>query len=326
VTRPPTPTRALLLLLAATAVAAQTATPPAATVHKPKPHPTKPLPPPYNPNLIVLDPAHGGQDNGANLGRAGAEKDFTLAFANRLSTLLTAKGFTVVLTHSDASDAITADQRVELANRSRAVACLLLHASAAGHGIHLFTSALTLPSIADAAHPDTYIAPWDSAQATSLSKSLHLVNELATALNGLRVPLIVARASVSPIDSMSCPAVALEIAPAAADSNIADDTYQQHIAESVVTALTYWRQHAQDQIAAQIAAQLAAQNPATPAGTSPAPPAPAAKPKPKPKPVIITAPDEVPLAPDNSTPPAKPAPIERKPPPRSTPPPSGPPQ
>ena len=117
---------------------------------------------------------------------------------------------------------------------------------------------------------------------------------------------------------MSCPAVALEIAPAAADSNIADDTYQQHIAESVVTALTYWRQHAQD----QIAAQNAAQNPATPAGTSPAAPTP--KPKPKPKPVVITSPDEVPLAPDNSTPAPKPAPIERKPPP--TPPTSGPPQ
>ena len=303
-----TPTRALLLLLAATA-SAQTPTP--APPHQPKPHP-KPYQAPFNPNLILLDPAHGGEDNGSSLGPKAdneLEKDLNIAFANRLNTLLTAKGFTIVITHAASSDEVTADQRVELTNRSRAVACLLLHASPSGEGIHLFASALTAPSYADE-RDNTAIAPWDSAQAPSLPRSLQLANELATALNALKVPLIIGRASVSPIDSMSCAAVAVEIAPAAANSNVADETYQQHIAESIVTALTYWRQHAQDQLNVQQAAQNAAA--ATPAkgapGATTATPLP--KPRPKPKPVIITAPDEVPLAPDTAV---KPAPVERKP-------------
>jgi len=300
VTRLQTPTRSFLLLLAATAAAAQTPiqTPPqtaspVTTPHK-KPR-TKTFQPSFDPNVIVLDPAHGGQDNGANLGKAGLEKDLNIDFADRLRDLLTAKGFTVILTHNANSDDTTADQRVELANRSHAVACLLLHASNGGHGIHLFTSSLTPNSRADNLSGDFYIAPWGSAQAASLPKSLQLANELSTALNGLKVPLLVGRASVSPIDSMFCPAVALEIAPATAESSVADDTYQQHIAESVANALTYWRQHAQDQIAA---AQAAAEK-ATPTTT---PTTPAAKPKPKPKPVLINPPDEVPLAPDSTIP------------------------
>ena len=245
-----TSTRALLLLLAA-AASAQTPTsapvPTAPRKAKPKP---KSAPPPYNPNIILLDPAHGGQDNGSNLGpKAGneLEKDLNIAFANRLNTLLTAKGFTVVLTHAASSDEVTADQRVELTNRTRAVACLLLHATPSGKGIHLFASSLTAPSYADE-RDNTAIAPWDSSQVPSLARSLQLANEMATALNGLKVPLLVGRASVSPIDSMSCAAVAVEVAPAADKSNVADETYQQHIAESIVTALTYWRQHAQDQL------------------------------------------------------------------------------
>ena len=303
--------RALLLPFIATAALAQTATPDPAippTIHHPAKPKAKPFQAPWNPDVILLDPAHGGNDSGANLNKAGLEKDYNVAFADRLNTLLTAKGFTVVLTHTDSSSDTTGDQRVELANKSRAVACLLLHASTAGHGVHLFTSALTPLSVAD---PDSYISPWESAQALALPRSLELANELSTSMNGLKVPLLVGRASVSPIDSMSCPAVAIEITPATADSKLDDDDYQEHIADSIVTALTYWRQQAQ----AQIAAMQAAANPAAaPATNGAASPDTAPKPKPKPKPpVIITAPDEVPLEPGTTAP--KAAPIVRKPPP-----------
>ena len=291
---PKSPIRALLLLLAASAAAQDSPIP----VHK-KPHP-KPYQPPFNPNTIVLDPAHGGQDNGANLGRAGQEKDLTQAFAARLRDALAAKGFNVVLTHDDASADTTADQRVEVANRARAVACLILHATTSGHGIHLFTSALTLPSAAS----DTFLAPWDSAQAASLQRSLALANQLSTGLNGLRIPVLVARASVRPIDSMNCPAVTFEIAPEKGHSALDDVMYQQHLADSLADSLVFWRQKATDVIAA---AQAASNPPAT-AGPEPEAP-PVVKPKPKPKPIIV--PDEEPLAPDAQ----KPAPIERKSPP-----------
>ena len=91
------PTRTLFVLLAASAAAAQNPTSSSATaaqtssaalptVARPAPHKSKPKPktyqPPFNPNVILLDPAHGGQDNGANLGEhAGSplEKDFDIA-------------------------------------------------------------------------------------------------------------------------------------------------------------------------------------------------------------------------------------------------------
>ena len=300
---PPPKSRTLLLLLAAaTAASAQTQprTPPPtpSTPHRTKPR-SRAFQPPYNPDVILLDPAHGGTDDGANLGSDGSEKDFTLSFANRLRSLLTDKGFTVVLTHPEPTDQTTADQRVEIANRSRAVACLLLHASNSGHGIHLFTSSLTPPSSADA---ERFLIPWDSAQAASIPHSLALANELSTAMNGLRVPLVVGRASIRPIDSMNCPAVAIEITPARAGDSISDDTYQQHIAESIVTALTFWRQHAQAQIAAGQAAAQAAASQAAPQSTPPA-----TSPRPRPRPAI-NSPDEVPLTSDSGAPISKPAP------------------
>jgi N-acetylmuramoyl-L-alanine amidase len=332
VTFPQATTRTLLLLLATAAAAAQTQNPAQAPVSPASPSPvtlpsptaphklrakppTRPPQPPYNPNLIVLDPAHGGSDPGAKLGSGEQEKDFNVAFATRLKTLLEAQQFTVVLTHSSADDDPTPDQRAEATNRSRPVACLILHATAAGHGVHLFTSALTAPFFTGDAASDTSITPWDSAQGPSIPKSLELANELSTSLNGLRVPLVVTRVSVRPIDSLTCPAVAVEIAPSAPDASVADDVYDQQVAQSLAKALSYWRDHAK----AQIAAQLAAFEAANPGATIT--PASAIKPKSTPKP--ISPPTESPLAPKAAPPAHKPAPIERRPPPTVTNPPAG---
>lgn len=273
----------------------------------------RPPQPGSNPNVIVLDPAHGGPDAGANLGSAGAEKDLGLAFAGRLKTLLEAQQFTVVLTHDSADQDPAPDQRAEITNKARPVACLILHATAVGHGIHLFTSALTAPFYNGDAAADTNITPWDSAQAPSIPRSLELTNELSTSLNSLRVPLVVSRVSVRPIDSLTCAAVAVEIAPASPGSSVADGTYQQQVAESIVTALAFWRDHAK----AQNAAQLAAFEAANPGSTS----APAAPAKPKAAPKAVTPPTESPLAPD--APVHRPAPIVRRSPPSAAYPPPG---
>jgi N-acetylmuramoyl-L-alanine amidase len=93
--------------------------------------------------LIVLDPAHGGPDAGGRLGDRLVEKDFTLAFAMRLRAALQTAGFTVItLRDSDPTAAFPTDQRAEIANRSHALACLVLHATAVGSGVHVYASAL----------------------------------------------------------------------------------------------------------------------------------------------------------------------------------------
>lgn len=267
--------------------------------------------PTSNANVIVLDPAHGGADDGGKLGGDVLEKDVTMAFANRLNIILAAKGFTVVMTHPLATDEMTSDQRVELANRSHAVACVLLHASAGGHGVHLFTSALTTPGPRSGDPVDAHtIVPWDTAQGTFLAQSVRLSGDLATSLNGIGVPLVIGQVSVHPIDSLACPAVAVEMAPFAG-STTENGNYQQQVAEALANALTTWRGRVEGAAAASSA--KAATKPS--AETKPATPA---KPKPRTKPIV--PPEEVPstLEPGQAAPPASVAkpkvPIVRRPP------------
>ena len=77
-------------------------------------------------HVIVLDPGHGGEDAGVIVGEA-IEKDLTLALARALKPELEKRlGARVVLTR-DADVPLTADQRAEAANRSRADLVLSLH-------------------------------------------------------------------------------------------------------------------------------------------------------------------------------------------------------
>jgi len=291
VTHHPIPIRALPLLLA---LAGSTAPAHAQTAPKPthKPRHTRPTLPAYNLNTVFLDPAHGGTDPGATLAPNTLEKDLNRSLAERIRTLLTEKGFTAILFHTDSD--LSPDDRAALANRARPVACILLHATTAGRGLHLFTASLAIPGNATANLPhDDTILPWDSAQATYLPRSLQLATELATAFNYLKVPVISGRASIPPIDSLTCPAVILEVAPPAPGAALADEAYQQHIAEAILTALTFWRDNART--------QMEAQQPPPPANPAPEP-APTLKPRREPPPKPVNTPEESPLAPDTAQP------------------------
>jgi N-acetylmuramoyl-L-alanine amidase len=321
-----------LLLLALSSAAAQQSTAPttpatpAVRRPSPKPHTAKPDGLPFNPNLIVLDPAHGGPDDGAHLPGGVLEKDVTVAFAARLRGALTGRGFTVVLTHESAADETSLDSRVETANRNRAIACILIHASNGGHGVHLFASALppqTLFSY-DEEQPHALI-PWDSGQAASLSQSTRLESEIATAINGIRVPLVSGVASIRPIDSFACPAVTIELAPlnngGGSATPVDDENYQRTVADALSTSLAFWRSHALAQaMSAEISRAAEAARNAEEHGTPITPPAPKPKPKPKPVPPPASFPEEAP--PDSAAPIKKPAPIVRQPPPTATAPPA----
>jgi N-acetylmuramoyl-L-alanine amidase len=223
--------------------------------------------PTLNRNIVVLDPAHGGSDTGAKLSNDLAEKQATLAFAARLRPMLAAAGFTVVATRdADPSDTtpLTADQRAGTANHVHALACILLHATTSGTGAHIFTSALAPSDPAS----DAPALPWASAQASYIPLSLRLANELGVSLLHANIPPLLGHASIRPIDNLTCPAVALELAPllnANSDGTpVSDSAYQQRAAQAITAALISWRDHAVP--------------PATPAGS-------AAKPVAKPKPL-----------------------------------------
>ena len=207
-----------------------------------------------NRNLVVLDPAHGGQDAGATLGDKILEKGVTLAFAARLRAALAAAGFTVVSTReADSTTPPTSDQRAEIANRAHSLACIVLHATASGSGVHLYTSALQPPD--EDASADLPLAqrsafvpmPWQMAQAASVSQSLRLAGDLSAALGKANLPLVSGQETVRPLDSMECPAVAIELAPlpvAGSDATpVTDADYQQRVAATLTAALQAWRDH-----------------------------------------------------------------------------------
>jgi N-acetylmuramoyl-L-alanine amidase len=78
--------------------------------------------------LIVLDPGHGGVDNGASTPNGVHEKDITLAFALHLQKVLIDSGrFDVALTRED-DTYLTLNQRVDLARQNKADLFLSLHA------------------------------------------------------------------------------------------------------------------------------------------------------------------------------------------------------
>jgi N-acetylmuramoyl-L-alanine amidase len=201
------------------------------------------LPGIMNKMTVVLDAAHGGADNGALIGGAVQEKTVTLALALKLQALLTARGFTVVMTRTtDAADKpgaagtpITLDDRAGIANHARASACLLLHAAASGNGVHLYSSEL------DGVANEAPVLPWPTAQAAWVVESAHLQRQLAESLRQAGVPRISGRASIRPVDSLTCPAVVVELAPETENvSSVADTAYQNRVAQAIAAALEVW--------------------------------------------------------------------------------------
>lgn len=81
---------------------------------------------------VVIDPGHGGSEEGA-VGASGLkEKDVSLDIARRLSALLAAEGFEVHLTRSGDED-LSLDDRAALANEKRADLFVSLHVNASTH-------------------------------------------------------------------------------------------------------------------------------------------------------------------------------------------------
>jgi N-acetylmuramoyl-L-alanine amidase len=206
--------------------------------------------------VIFLDPAHGGPDPGARLPNNLLEKDVALAFAARLRALLSTSGFAVMSTHEiDPAVSFTTDQRAEIGNHAHPTACLILHATASGSGVHVITSALA-PNELEDRHATI---PWNSAQSASIPQSLALANDIGLALEHSKLPVILSRASLRPLDNLTCPAVAIEIAPlnpgGSEATPVTNTAYQQNIAKAIAAAIGSWRSRALLAAGAQTGAQ-----------------------------------------------------------------------
>ena len=188
--------------------------------------------------IVLLDASHGGDDPGGRLNDGQPEKSVTLAFSVRLRSLLSARGIQVVTTREE-DKTLTWSDRAELANRTAPQACITLHAAETGSGVHIFTSSLP-------ANTATRFSAWKTAQSGVVNRSLALAGVLNSALTDAGFNVTLGRTALPGIDSMTCPAVALELAPErdASHKIIAEPGnagYQASIAQALATALLQWK-------------------------------------------------------------------------------------
>jgi N-acetylmuramoyl-L-alanine amidase len=225
---------AMVFILAPLLAAAQTTPPP----------PPPPAPPPAQPSVlktsprfgVVIDAAHGGTDSGARLSDRLLEKDLVLTLSVRLRSTLGAHGIYVVTTR-ESDGSIPALNRAEAANHVGAAACISLHATTSGTGVHLFTSSLTQI-------PLSRFLPWETAQGAYAEQSLRLSSEFDSALTHAEIPVTLGRTALQPLDSFTCPAVAVELSPLNVSGKviaISDPAYQDRIVAALAAAVEQWQ-------------------------------------------------------------------------------------
>ncbi len=207
-------------------------TPPATPPVSPQTTPGQnPLPPPLHSGpTIVINPAHGGTDNGARGQNGQVEKDVVLIFARMLRSDFERQGYRVVMTRNDDSNPSYED-RAAVANGYRDAIFISLHVSSTGKiGMaraysYQFATPLAPANSADASGtgaPATTqptsarangLVPWDEAQQPFMAASYRLADalqaQLAQRFNGS--PAISTRFAVRELRSVSAPAAAVEL-------------------------------------------------------------------------------------------------------------------
>jgi N-acetylmuramoyl-L-alanine amidase len=182
--------------------------------------------------LAVVDAAHGGSERGAALTETLAEKDVTLGFARLLRHELEIRGFAVVLLR-EGDITLTLDQRAAAANLARAGIYISLHADSEGSGARVYTALLPVEGPSNGV-----FHPWNAAQASALPVSRIVSAAILAEMKKRDFPVRASSASLRPLNNVSMPAVAVELAPGA--DGIADLTsanYQQRAASAIADAV-----------------------------------------------------------------------------------------
>src|SRR5271156_1155194 len=227
---------AVFLLLVRCSTAAQPAmgqqpipapqSPPSSPAPQNSPPQTPAAPPFHVGPTIVLDPAHGGTDNGAQGPSGIAEKDVVLRLARQIRAEFERQGFRVVLTRNDDSNPSYED-RAAMANAYRDAIFISLHVASTGKVgtaraySYQYSSGAAADAPANAA-PKSLVV-WEEAQRPYLESS-HRLADLVQVQLGLRFsdsPGVSRPFAIRELRSVSAPAVAVELSSVAVpDANM----------------------------------------------------------------------------------------------------------
>ncbi|MBL9199157.1 MAG: N-acetylmuramoyl-L-alanine amidase [Opitutaceae bacterium] len=199
------------------------------------------------PRTIVLDPGHGGRDQGTSVN----EKTYALDVARRAKPLLEAAGFRVVLTR-DADVGLELFERAGIANQQRGDAFVSIHFNAlpsdtVTSGVQVFTFApagqhaaewWSTPMRGADPHLEKSEMPvnrhdhWSAVLAQGLHR--RLVGDLKAADRGKKI------AHWGVLRPLDCPGVLIEcgfLTSAAEARKISTPAYRQKIAEAIAAGL-----------------------------------------------------------------------------------------
>jgi N-acetylmuramoyl-L-alanine amidase len=213
---------------------------------------------------VVIDPGHGGAEEGA-LGPGGTlEKQVTLAVARRLKAALEARlGVRVILTR-DGDQTVGLDERAALANNNKADLFISLHANAsvrpavrgaevfylggddyAEEAARLSGERAALPVFGGGTR-DIEVIPWQMAQVRHIQQSAGLAQAVESALRE-RVPMSQRAIHAAPFRVLvgaNMPAVLVEmgfITNAEQERQLNSDAFQQEIVQALVASVIRFR-------------------------------------------------------------------------------------
>jgi N-acetylmuramoyl-L-alanine amidase len=199
----------------------------------PTQNPTPPAAPVHTGPVIVINPAHGGTDEGARADNGLVEKNVVLIFARMLRSEFERQGYRAVMTRNDDSNPSYED-RAAVANAYRDAIFISLHVSSTGQlgaartysyqfsnpiaAVNATTAANALSAPAAAAAsaapaPSSGLMVWEQAQRPYTESSHRLADALQAALaqKFAGSPGASTRFAVRELRSVAAPAIAVEV-------------------------------------------------------------------------------------------------------------------
>lgn len=191
-----------------------------------------PAAPPRPKFLVVIDPAHGGDDRGAVLAMGMDEKNVTLVLARRLKSVLEGDGIAVMLLR-DGDTNPSEDDRAAAANGARATIFISIHAGSIGQGVRTYTARMSAASA-----PAGAMVPWDTAQAGFLESSRGLAATIDAQVGRASLEHAASSAQLQPLPHITAAAVSVEFLPNEKGvASLLSPEYQQRICTAVADGI-----------------------------------------------------------------------------------------
>ena len=207
--------------------------------------------------MVILDPGHGGADNGARGAAGVVEKDIALALARATRLQLQQQGLHVLLTR-EGDDDPSFDDRATLANAQRAALLVSFHVSSTGKvgSVRTYYYVFAAPSapaldasaktVGAAVTPPRSLAhliSWDRAQENFSNSSHRLADAIQAELmkNFPGSPPTSSGVPLRDLRSVATPAVAVELSSVTVADRGALEAMFTPLAASVARGIVAYR-------------------------------------------------------------------------------------